>query len=137
MLRSVMSLPVTTLYAAILGLLFSTLSIRVPMQRGRLGVPYGDGDDEELGTRIRAFGNLAEYAPLFLVQLALLEVASVGSVWLHTLGVTFTSARLLHATVYRAKQELTLQQKVGRGVAAMTGWLAISAESVLLAVQAW
>jgi uncharacterized membrane protein YecN with MAPEG domain len=98
------------------------LSIRVPLRRGALEVPFGDGGDEALATRIRAFGNFIEYVPMVLLLFALLESGGLAAARLHALGAALLAARVLHALAYRGRLKLSLPEKVGRGVAAMTTW---------------
>ncbi len=116
---------ITLLYSALLGMLMAVLSIRVPIRRGLIDVPYGDGEDEVLATRIRAFGNFIEYVPMVLVLMALLEASRAVPAALHGMGVALLLARLLHAVAYRGRTQLTLAQKAGRGMAAMTTWLVL------------
>ena len=120
-----MTVEVTLLYAGLFGALMAILSIRVPIRRGVLDVPYGDGGDEELSTRIRAFGNFTEYVPMMLVLLGLLELSGTSPVLLHGFGATLLGARVLHAVSYRGADTLTMAQKVGRGLAAMVTWLVL------------
>ena len=121
---------VTLGYTAVLGALMAVLSIRVPIRRGVLDVPFGDGGDEELATRIRAFGNFTEYVPMILVMMALAELSGASPTALHVSGVVLIAARGLHAVAYRARSTLTLPQKVGRGFSAFATWCVLSGLSV-------
>lgn len=123
-------LPTTLLYAGLLGLLMSVLSIRVPIRRGILDVPFGDGDDLRLATRIRAFGNFTEYVPMILLLMALLEVHEAPPAMLHAMGGVLLGARLLHAVAYVAKTSLNNAEKIGRGIAAMSTWLVLTAGAI-------
>ncbi len=125
-----MSLPITMVYAGSLGLLMAVLSIRVPMRRGQLDVPYGDGGDEALATRIRAFGNFTEYVPMLLILMGLLESSGTSPFALHGLGIGALSMRLLHAIAYKGSSTLSLPRKVGRGIAAMGTWCVLVCASV-------
>ena len=127
---------VTLLYAGLLAALMAVLSIRVPIRRGLLNVPYGDGDDEVLATRVRAFGNFIEYVPMLLVLMALLELHGAGAGTLHALGSSLVAARVLHAVAYRGRPQLSTFEKVGRGVAAMSTWLVLSAAAGLTTAAA-
>jgi uncharacterized membrane protein YecN with MAPEG domain len=86
---------VTSLYAGILAILFVVLSYRVVQRRGH-GVSLGDGGDEVLLRRIRGHGNFAEYVPLILVMMGMLELGGQKPMLLHGLGITLVVARLLH-----------------------------------------
>jgi uncharacterized membrane protein YecN with MAPEG domain len=86
---------VTPLYAGIVAILFFVLSVRVVQRRGH-GVSLGDGGDAVLQRRIRAHGNFAEYVPLILVMMAMLELSRTSIYVLHALGIALVVARLLH-----------------------------------------
>ena len=62
--------------------------------RARLGQPVPD----ELAFAVRAHGNAAEWVPLGIVALLMLELAGAPSQWLHWCGGTLVVLRLLHAT---------------------------------------
>ncbi|NIP17792.1 MAG: glutathione metabolism protein [Xanthomonadales bacterium] len=92
-----MEFPVTTIYAAFLGLLLVYLSDQVSRHRKRLGVSLGDGAQEALQRAVRAQGNFVEYTPFGLLLLLLLET-EVTDLWLlHLLGVMLLLGRVLHA----------------------------------------
>jgi len=87
---------VTPIYAGILAILFFVLSVRVVALR-RHGASLGDGGDVHLQRRIRGHGNFAEYVPLILVMMAMLELGRTSIYVLHGIGVALVVARLLHA----------------------------------------
>lgn len=88
---------ITPLYAGLLALWFLVLSLRVIGRRRSERIHLGDGGDAQMQRRIRAHGNFAEYVPLILLLMLLLEIAGTTPVWLlHTLGVALVVARLLH-----------------------------------------
>jgi len=86
---------VTPLYAGLLALLFFALSLRVVQMRGT-GISLGDGGNTAMLRRIRGHGNFAEYVPLVLIMMALLELSKFSIYVLHALGITLFVARLLH-----------------------------------------
>lgn len=88
---------VTPLYAGILAIWFLALSYRVVLQRGH-GISLGHGDDAILLRRIRGHGNFAEYVPLIVVMLAMLELGGLPAWALHAIGATLVVARVLHGT---------------------------------------
>ena len=87
---------VTPLYAGILAILFFVLSMRVVALRGH-GASLGDGGNPALQRRIRGHGNFAEYVPLILLMMAMLELSRYSIYLLHAMGITLVAARLLHA----------------------------------------
>lgn len=91
------SMSVTPLYAGILGLLLIVLSVRVIAARRRHRVSLGDGGNRELERRSRTQANLAEYAPIALILIGVLELAAYPPALLHLLGIAFAAGRILHA----------------------------------------
>jgi len=114
----------TVFYAGVLGVLMALLSIRVPMRRARLNLPWGDGGDPTLATRIRVFGNFIEYVPFVILLMALLELSG-GAPWaLHAAGNTLIVARIVHAIALHSEDN-ALWRKVLRGIGAMGTWLVL------------
>ena len=89
----------TLLYAALTGLLFLVLAVRVSMERGRAKVDHGtNGGDERFQRAVRAQVNLAEYVAPILIMLLLLEMSGTVAGWvIHVLGAGWIIARILHA----------------------------------------
>lgn len=85
---------ITSLYAGLLALVFLALSARVVAVRGR--VSLGDGGDPVVLRRMRGHANFAEYVPLILLMMALLEFQHAAGWQLHAIGATLVVARLLH-----------------------------------------
>lgn len=85
---------ITLFYAGLLAIWFLVLSIRVV--QGRDKVSLGDGGDPLMLRRIRGHGNFAEYVPLILLLMVMLELSGLQAWLLHVLGVTLVVARLLH-----------------------------------------
>ena len=92
-----MALPVTALYAALLGLLYAALTLLVVRGRFGSGVMLGTGEDKGLLRAVRAHANFAEFVPLILILMALGEGMRLSSVVLHLLGAALVAARVLHA----------------------------------------
>lgn len=86
---------VTSIYAGLLAFFYLVLSYRVIQSRAH-GVSLGDGGDPVLLRRIRAHGNFAEYVPLILLMIGILELGGLPVYVLHILGLTLLIARLLH-----------------------------------------
>jgi len=90
------AIPVTALYAGLLGLIYLVLGFHVGSYRGKVGVSILHGDDMELATRIRRHGNFAEYVPLLLVLFAALELGGASAWSLHAMGAALVGARIAH-----------------------------------------
>jgi uncharacterized membrane protein YecN with MAPEG domain len=122
---------VTSGYAAVLALIFFALSVWVVAGRAGFKVNHGDGDNPTLNRRIRAHGNFAEYVPLILILVALLEARATSSYIIHALLLPLVIARALHPFGMVAR-EGSPQQVVCRGGGTMVTWVVLVVAAVLL-----
>lgn len=83
--------------AAALIILQQLLMLSVGVHRTRAQVGVGTGDDPDLERKMRRHGNLAENSALFIIVLALTELAGAPYVVLAAFGSVFVIARLFHA----------------------------------------
>jgi len=104
---------VTPIYAAFLGLIFVFFSFRVIKQRFEHQVTIGDGEHPELLRTMRAHGNFAEYVPLALILIFLLETQTDQSVFIHLLGLALLVGRLVHAYGVSNTNEVIRFRKIG------------------------
>ncbi|MDA9865246.1 MAPEG family protein [bacterium] len=95
-----MTLEITSFYAGLIGLWIITLAARIIVFRRRERVSLGDADDPVLRRRIRAMGNLTEYAPIALILLAVLELQGLPRWSLHVIGLMFVAGRLIHGWAF-------------------------------------
>jgi uncharacterized membrane protein YecN with MAPEG domain len=84
-------------YAALLSLIFCLLSVRVIRARRSAKVGIGLGGDAGLERAARVHANFAEYAPLALLLLLMLELQNVLPIILHGLGLALLAGRCVHA----------------------------------------
>lgn len=91
---------VTPLYAGLLTALYLWLSFRIIGVRRGKRVDMGTGDDKLLERYVRAHGNFAEYAPLSLILLGILEIGDWPTWLLHLLGVGILIGRIAHAYAF-------------------------------------
>jgi uncharacterized protein len=89
-------MPITAIYAGVLCTLLIFLSARVIGFRRANKVSLGDGDSKELFARIRAHANCAEYVPIGIILLGLLESMHAAPLALHALGSAFVAGRVAH-----------------------------------------
>lgn len=87
---------ITGLYLAILALLYGVLGLQVSRLRRGNRVLFGDGDNRELRSAIRAHANFAEYVPITVLMVALLEMSGTSAPRIHWLMGLLLIARLLH-----------------------------------------
>ena len=91
-----MSLTISTLYAAILGLLFVPATFYVGLYRLQNKILLLDGGDPELSRRIRAQGNFVETVPLAVILIILMEYNGASATWIHSLGLVLVVSRITH-----------------------------------------
>ena len=127
-----MPMQTTLLTAGLLGLIFLALSVRVVSVRGSTKVMLGDGGDQTLLSRIRSHANFAEYAPLLLILLALVEYINGTNMLVQAAGGTIVVARLFHA-IGMARPAPNLFRLLGM-VGTFVPLLALSVWTVWLAV---
>lgn len=94
---ALLTAPVSGLYAGLLALAYLVLSLRIVRLRMALQQPIGSGGNLVLARAVRAHGHFAEYVPLALVLMLLLELARVPTLLLHGYGALLLASRLLHA----------------------------------------
>ena len=90
-------MPTTALYAAILSLVFVALSIRTIRMRRHQKITIGYADNDLMLRAMRVHANFAEYVPLSLILIYLVEVSRGSTRLVHCLGVCLIIGRLLHA----------------------------------------
>jgi len=90
------TLPITLTIAGIAAIINIWLAYRVGQVRHSQKVMIGDGGSEPVVARMRAQANFIEYAPIFLILLALIELARGSEPWLWGLSAAFVVGRLLH-----------------------------------------
>ena len=127
-----MTLPITSLYAGILALLFAALSLRIPKLRMKHKVGLGDGGVPELQRAVRVHANFAEYVPLALLLLLLMEAQGYSAWFLHIMGLMLVVGRGLHA--YGLNQ--TAGPSPGRFIGTISTLFCIAAAGLLLILRA-
>lgn len=128
-------MPITTLYAGLLALVFVVLSFRTIGARRAARVEIGDGSDRELLRRMRVHANFAEYVPIALILMALAETLKSGALLLHGIGLTLLVGRIVHAYALSQSPHI-LRLRVAGMVATLTAIMAAAATCLALAVPA-
>ena len=88
---------ITLLIVSLHVLLYLLLSLRVVLRRKSSRIGIGTGGDAALALRVRVHANFAEYVPLALLLLALLELSGTVAWFVWACGVILLLARVLHA----------------------------------------
>ncbi|WP_290525542.1 MAPEG family protein [Alcanivorax sp.] len=128
---TLVSLPITALYAALSGFLIIALAANVVRLRLAKKVSLGDGGHKDVSRAIRAHGNTIEYLPLALILMALLEINGGGGTALHSYGILLVGGRVVYSygmLVPRSSANLARQLGV------VTSWLVILGAGIQLLV---
>ena len=128
---TLVSLPITALYAALSGFLIIALAANVVRLRLAKKVSLGDGGHNDVSRAIRAHGNTIEYLPLALILMALLEINGGSSTALHSYGILLVGGRVVYSygmLVPRSSANLARQLGV------VTSWLVILGAGIQLLV---
>lgn len=90
-------LPITLACAGAAAFLNLWLGVRIIRVRIRDKVLIGDGGNDALAARMRAHLNFAEYTPMVLILMALVEMARGSTTWLGVAGSVYLLGRVAHA----------------------------------------
>lgn len=85
------------IYAALLAFFFVFLSIRIVRLRHSLKIGLGDAGNKDMQRAVRVHANFAEYVPLCLLMIYLVEQSGVYAWFVHLLCLGLLAGRLLHA----------------------------------------
>lgn len=107
------SLPILGVYAGLNILINLFLAYRVSANRVRSKVMTGTGSDEALYNASRAHIVNAEYTPIALIGLVVLNVLGASIYVMHIVGLTLTIGRILHAIGVSRTGESTPPRLVG------------------------
>jgi uncharacterized membrane protein YecN with MAPEG domain len=103
---------ITALYAALSALLMVKLAREVISVRRSAQVALGDGNNPQLLAAIRIHANAAEYIPIALFLMLLLEFNQAPNWLIHFSGIVLLIGRLLHRSALQ-------QQNIPRRVLSM------------------
>ncbi|MEZ5497786.1 MAG: MAPEG family protein [Steroidobacteraceae bacterium] len=110
---------ITALYAGLLGLLAIVLGAKAGGLRGKLDISIGDGGNKELLLAMRRHANFAEWVPIALILIVLMEMRGVDTRWVHGLGAGLVVARVCHALGLKADSMKSYLRLVGAGGTAL------------------
>ena len=121
----------TVTFTAALACIYSVLAITVVALRGKHNVPFGDGGVERLKRAIRAHANFAEWVPLTLMLVGVLESDGYSATYVTAVLTALVVARVLHPMALFSRIGSAVYY-VGRIAGAMTTWLVMTISAVLL-----
>lgn len=108
-----MTLTVLPYYAAALAVMYVILAGLVIRQRFKTRVGLGDGQQPGLVKAVRIHGNFAEYVPLLLILLFILEIQHAALWQLHLIGGLTLFGRLSHAVGLTKSSGTSLPRMLG------------------------
>jgi hypothetical protein len=117
---------VTLLYAGINGLILLVLALNVVRLRRNTKVGLGDGGNEGMLRACRMHANAAEYVPIILILMGLLELQRESIYLLHALGIMLTLGRILHPIGIAGSSG----ESFGRAAGMLLTWVALLVAAV-------
>jgi uncharacterized membrane protein YecN with MAPEG domain len=100
-------------YLAVLALVYAALAVNVVRLRRESRAAFGDAGNPALRSAIRAHGHFAEYVPIIVLMVAMLEMSGMTAWRVHLLMAALLVSRLLHPFGMYAKPG-TLAFRIGR-----------------------
>jgi uncharacterized membrane protein YecN with MAPEG domain len=85
------------LYAPLLALVFVALSVRTLLLRRKHQIGVGNGGNIHLSRAARAHANFAEYVPISLILIYLLEQSGGSGIRIHLVCIALVLGRVIHA----------------------------------------
>jgi uncharacterized membrane protein YecN with MAPEG domain len=106
-------LPVTTVAAALNGLLLIFMTLSIALRRRRDSISYGDGGDAAFAKRQRGHANATEQIPIGLILILLAEVQGASYPLLWTAAALLTLGRVFHALQFWFRPAPFLLRPIG------------------------
>jgi uncharacterized protein len=125
---------ITPIYAALFALFFVALSVRTLRLRRTLNIPVGDGGHPQMLRAMRVHANFAEYVPLTLLLVFMLEAEGGQRALIHALCLVLLVGRLSHAAGVSMVAEDYRFRVFGMG---STFTALISAAACILGLAVW
>ena len=125
---------ITAGYGAVLALIFAVMSGWVIGGRVGKQVLHGDGGLDTMNRRIRAHANFAEYVPLILILVGLLEARGTSGSLVHGLLLPLTVARVLHPFGMFAPVN-SARQYICRGASVIVTLAVLAIAAILLLIH--
>lgn len=104
---------ITPVYAALITLIYFTLSWRVISYRRANLLSLGDSGDKNLLKRMRTQANCAEYAPLGLILILLVELQGAPGIAVHGLGLLLLAGRVIHPLGFAVTPQKIILRQIG------------------------
>ena len=118
-------------YLAVLALVYAALAINVVRLRRQNRAAFGDAGNPALRSAIRAHAHFAEYVPIIVLMVAMLEMSGMAGWRVHLLMGALLISRLLHPFGMYAKSG-TFVFRVGRVTGVTLTLLVLIASAVAI-----
>ncbi len=105
--------PITSIYAALLGIMFTAITLRIALIRNVRSLSMGHGGDLDFEKLIRGQANFTETVPIALILIFLLEHQGTAAVTLHTLGIALLLGRISHYLQLTGTLQHTIFRVIG------------------------
>jgi hypothetical protein len=128
---------ITAGYLAVLALIYAALAINVVRQRRQNRAAFGDAGNPALRSAIRAHAHFAEYVPIIVLMVAMLEMSGLAAWRVHLLMAALLVSRLLHPFGMYATGSSTLAFRIGRVAGVTLTLLVLIASAVAILSRIW
>jgi uncharacterized protein len=108
------------LYAGLLAILFFVLSARTGNLRRRLKIAVGDAGNIMLLRAMRVHANFAEYVPISLLLVLMVEMQGASNWVVHALGASLLIGRIFHAYGVSQVRENLMFRVIGMALTVTT-----------------
>jgi uncharacterized membrane protein YecN with MAPEG domain len=122
---------ITGFYLAVLALVYAALAVNVVRLRRQNRAAFGDAGNPALRSAIRAHGHFAEYVPIIVLMMAMLEMSGMAAWRVHLLMGALLISRLLHPFGMYAKPG-TFAFRIGRVAGVTLTLLVLVASAVAI-----
>jgi uncharacterized protein len=127
-------LPITSFFAGLFTIYYVRLAFAVIRLRQSNQVSLGAGGVTELEAAIRVHGNFAEYVPLGLIMMGLLESHSPHPVLVAVIGASLALGRILHA---QGLKQPDLKKRVRGMVLTFGSLMTLAIINIVYAFRIW
>ncbi len=127
---------ISSLYAALLAIIFIVLTLRTIKIRRREKISLGDNGNVELHRAIRAHGNFCETVPIALILLVLAEASGASSAILHICAIILLVGRTSHAFGI-SSQNSSFYFRVGGMILTISSITILAALNILLFLMSY
>jgi len=127
---------ITALYAALLGIFFTVLTLRVLALRGVTPLKwlaFNNFGAQALERAVRAHGNFIEYVPMVLLMMYFAEAAELSPLRVHITGGLLLLGRVMHGICF-GFMKFNMPLRIGGMVLTLLALINISVSLLIVAL---